>query len=123
MSTDPAAARLAEMKRLAACLLPLRGLHGPRKPGLMAEQVAEFVPSLVAAVERLLAEADSWAQDISGAIGPGYNATRACGRRAREIITRELTGAAPAAPPTAFTHFRPESGMDDRSAEDNGITG
>jgi hypothetical protein len=41
---DPVAAKLAEMKRLAACLLPLRGLHGPRKPGLMAEQVAEFAP-------------------------------------------------------------------------------
>lgn len=44
---------------------------------------------------------------------------------ARELLRQladRLDGQA-AGQPTAFTHFPPRSGMDDRSAEDNGITG
>ena len=49
MSSDPAAARLAEMKILTGRLLPLN-----RKPSLLAEQVAEYVPPLIDAAERVL---------------------------------------------------------------------
>jgi hypothetical protein len=54
MSTDPAAEKLAEMERLAARLLPLRGPAGPRKPHLLAEHVAEFVPPLIGAAKAAL---------------------------------------------------------------------
>jgi hypothetical protein len=44
---------------------------------------------------------------------------------ARELLRQlaDRLDAHAAAQPTAFTHFPPQSGMDDRSAEDNGIIG
>lgn len=84
----------AELERIRERNEHLRTRYG-YVGGLMALTGAkDDVPRLVAAIEAVLAEADSWAQEIPGAIGPGYNATRACGRRAREIITRELTSRA-----------------------------
>jgi hypothetical protein len=101
------------MKRLAECLLPLRGPDGPRKPGLMAEQVAEFVPSLVAAVEAVLKEADEWDadaaeldRDIARARKSPHASDhaqartdealagelRGCATKLREAITAALTG-------------------------------
>ena len=74
-------------------VLPVKGSGPSAADADFIEQARTAMPLLVAAIGAVLAEADSWAQEIPGAIGPGYNATRACGRRAREIITRELTGA------------------------------
>ena len=112
MSSDPAAARLAEMKILTGRLLPLN-----RKPSLLAEQVAEYVPSLIGAVERVLeladeldaeaAQADAWAQraDERGAdtacavLYARATALNKGARRSREAITDALAGARPADPP------------------------
>lgn len=92
MSTDPAAARLAEMKILTGRLLPLN-----RKPSLLAEQVAEYVPSLIDAVERVLKQADEWTEGSytsSSALDEDRAWVRAaCGAKLREAITSALTGA------------------------------
>jgi len=53
---------------------------------------AEDVPRLLTAIGAVLELADDLATERRGEIGPGYNATRACGHRFREAITTALAG-------------------------------
>lgn len=84
---DPVTAALEEMRERSAKAM----LGFSSNPGTYIDS-ANDVPSLLAAVEAVLKLADTWAAGRPGEIGPGFNATRACGRRIREAITRALTG-------------------------------
>ena len=60
---DPVAAYLSDVRERAARLLPLN-----RKPSLLAEEVAQDVPRLLAAVERVLALAAKWDREAADGI-------------------------------------------------------
>ena len=99
---DNPSATLEKAKRIAdglhfACRIPDKKPDFTACGGPAAEAYWDyFTParifSLVAALEAVLKQADEWATERPGEVGPGYNATRACGRSVREAITRELTG-------------------------------
>src|ERR1039458_4223829 len=84
---DPVAAYLSEVRKRAARLLPLN-----RKPSLLAEEVAQDVPRLLAAVERVLALAAKW--DREAADGTPYQDREQAARYVRRVIAAELLGEA-----------------------------
>ena len=74
---------------LAALLAQIEADHEAANPS--GANADDPVPLLLGAIGAVLELADDWASERPGETGPGYNATRACGRSIRGAITRRLT--------------------------------